>query len=199
MANFEKYLINKYPDLFYENAAGELECPCGAWVPSGWEKIIDELCGSINHYIENTFRWDHDVISKMYYFWKGISETLDWGHKKVLKFFPRYNKHEYNKPFYSFVEKFRQRSYKCVKNKNVYPPSVKIEQIKEKFGGLRFYYSGGDQQIAGMVHFAEYLCNKTCEVTGNPGVLCVRGGWYKTLSPELLKESTYEGYKPVKQ
>ena len=44
---------------------------------------------------------------------------------------------------------------------------------------------------------AEYLCNQTCEVTGKSGVLCVRGGWYKTLSPELLKESTCEGYKPV--
>ena len=199
MENFEQYLIDKYPDLFYENESGQRECPCGAWVPPGWESIVDELCAAITRYTKHTYRLDHDIISKKYYIWRWIGKVLDWMHQKFIKIFPRFNKQQYNKPFYSFVEKFRQRSYKCVKYKTVCPPSVKIDQIKEKYGELRFYYSGGDEQVAGMVLMAEYLCNQTCEVTGNPGVLCVRGGWYKTLSPELLKEGTCEGYKPVKQ
>lgn len=195
MENFEEYLIKKYPHLFYEEGD---PCPCGAWVPQGWEGIVDELCASITSYTQNTYRLDHEVISKMYYVWGGIGKALDWGHKKFLKVFPRFNKWQYNKPFYSFVEKFRQRSYRCVKHKNVYPPSIKIDQIKEKFGGLRFYYSGGDKQIAGMVRFAEHLCERTCEVSGEKGELCARGGWLKTLSASTREKDVYKDYKPTK-
>ena len=199
MENFNQYLMDKYPDLFYKNESGELECPCGAWVPTGWEKIIDDLCGAITEYIKCTQRSSGEVINNAYYFWKACASFIDWCHKRFLKVFPKLNKWEYNKPVFYLVERFRQRYYKCVKYNWVYPPTVKIDQIKEKFGELRFYYSGGDEQVAGMVRMAEYLCNQTCEVTGKFGVLCARGGWYKTLSPELLKESIYEGYKPVKQ
>lgn len=61
----------------------------------------------------------------------------------------------------------------------------KILQIKEKFGGLRFYYKGGDKYIAGLVDMAEELAAKTCEVTGKPGRLCRKpSGWLVTLCPE---------------
>lgn len=199
MENFNQYLMDKYPDLFYKNESGELECPCGAWVPTGWEKIIDDLCGAITEYIKCTQRSSGEVINNAYYFWKACASFIDWCHKRFLKVFPKLNKWEYNKPVFYLVERFRQRYYKCVKYNWVYPPAVKIDQIKEKFGELRFYFSGGDEQIAGMVRMAEYLCNQTCEVTGKFGVLCACGSWYKTLSPELLKESIYERYKPVKQ
>lgn len=51
-------------------------------------------------------------------------------------------------------------------------------QVKEKFGTLRFYYSGGDDLIAGMVWFAEHLSSTICEVCGEPGT-CTRdsAGW----------------------
>lgn len=199
MENFNQYLMDKYPDLFYKNESGELECPCGAWVPTGWEKIIDDLCGAIIQYTKCTQWSSGEVINNAYYFWKACASFIDWCHKRFLKVFPKLNKWEYNKPVFYLVERFRQRYYKCVKYNWVYPPAVKIDQIKEKFGELRFYFSGGDEQVAGMVRMAEYLCKQTCEVTGKFGVLCACGSWYKTLSPELLKESIYERYKPVKQ
>ena len=46
---------------------------------------------------------------------------------------------------------------------------VTADQVKEKFGGLRFYYSGGDDVIQGMVHMAERMSCKTCELCGSPG------------------------------
>lgn len=196
--DFEQKLMDKYPDLFYKKEDGSLECPCGAWVPEGWETIVDELCGAINNYIKCTYRLDGEITNKMYYFWRSIGKCLDWSHKLFLKLFPKLNKWEYNKPFYSFVEKFRQRSYKCVKYNRVYPPAVKIDQIKSKFADLRFYYSGGDKQVAGMVLFAEYLCSKTCEASGEKGELCSNGGWYRTLSPRLLEEESYKQYKTLK-
>jgi hypothetical protein len=57
---------------------------------------------------------------------------------------------------------------------------VVVEQAKEKFGTLRFYYEGGDDQIAGMVRMAEAMSEVTCEVCGHPGTLR-GGGWIKTL------------------
>jgi hypothetical protein len=44
-----------------------------------------------------------------------------------------------------------------------------IEQVKAKFGTLRFYYSGGDEYFGGMVDYAEALSAKTCELCGNVG------------------------------
>lgn len=57
---------------------------------------------------------------------------------------------------------------------------IHIEQIKEKFGGLRFYYSGGDEYVAGAVDFAERLSYSLCQDCGAPGLLR-SGSWLRTL------------------
>ena len=59
-------------------------------------------------------------------------------------------------------------------------PQVTVAQIKEKFGGLRFYYDGGDEQIRGMVQMAEAWADASCEECGAPGKKR-EGGWIKTL------------------
>jgi hypothetical protein len=200
MENFEEYLKEKYPDLFYKKEDGSLECPCGAWVPEGWQTIIDELCGVITSYTKGCYQSERVISNKMYYLWHYIGKFLDWSHKRFIKIFPKLNKREYNLPFYTFVGGFRQRAYNCVKYNRVYPPAVKIDQIKSKFSDLRFYYSGGDKKVDGMVTFASYLASKTCEVSGEKGELCSsNGGWYKTLSPKICEENPYNSYKPIKQ
>lgn len=56
---------------------------------------------------------------------------------------------------------------------------VTLDQVKEKFGTLRFYYSGGDESIEGMVSLAESLSGRICEDCGNTG--STRGdGWVRT-------------------
>lgn len=60
---------------------------------------------------------------------------------------------------------------------------VVVGQIKEKFGGLRFYYDGGDEQITGMVRMAESWAAHTCEECGKPGK-SRSGGWIQTLCDE---------------
>ena len=62
-------------------------------------------------------------------------------------------------------------------------PQVIVNQIKEKFGGLRFYYQGGDDAINGMVRMAESWASKSCEECGKPGAPR-HGGWMKTLCDE---------------
>ena len=59
-------------------------------------------------------------------------------------------------------------------------PQVTVAQIKEKFGGLRFYYDGGDDEISGMVRMAEAWADVACEECGAIGTLR-SGGWIKTL------------------
>jgi hypothetical protein len=62
-------------------------------------------------------------------------------------------------------------------------PQVIVAQIKEKFGGLRFYYDGGDDRIQGMVSMAESWADKSCETCGKPGRRR-EVGWIKTLCDE---------------
>ena len=59
-------------------------------------------------------------------------------------------------------------------------PQVTLDQVKEKFGTLRFYYTGGDDVIDGMVRMAESMSAVTCESCGNPGEQ-THGGWIKTI------------------
>lgn len=57
---------------------------------------------------------------------------------------------------------------------------VAVMQIKEKFGGLRFYYEGGDDEIGGMVRMAEAWAGVACEECGGIGKRR-SGGWVRTL------------------
>lgn len=59
-------------------------------------------------------------------------------------------------------------------------PEVIVDQIKEKFGGLRFYYTGGDDRVYGMVTMAESWAGHACEICSKPGK-SRNDGWIKTL------------------
>lgn len=56
-----------------------------------------------------------------------------------------------------------------------------ILQIKEKFGGLRFYVSGPSELLRQMIDTAELLSYKTCESCGAPGEMRNSTYWLKTL------------------
>lgn len=58
--------------------------------------------------------------------------------------------------------------------------SFKFDQIKEKFGGLRIYFSGGDDYIRGLVNMAEAISYNTCEICGNKGQ-ANKNGWITVL------------------
>lgn len=64
---------------------------------------------------------------------------------------------------------------------------VVADQVKEKFGGLRFYYTGGDAEIRGMVQMAESWASVTCETCGSPGRYR-HGGWIRTLCDTHAEE-----------
>lgn len=56
-----------------------------------------------------------------------------------------------------------------------------ILQVKNKLGGLRFYFVGGTKEVRGAVDFAEQLSFRICEVCGAPGELRTDRSWLRTL------------------
>lgn len=58
-----------------------------------------------------------------------------------------------------------------------------IEQVKEKFGTLRFYVSSGDSYVHRWIEFAEAMSACVCENCGKPGKQR-SGGWILTLCDE---------------
>lgn len=63
-----------------------------------------------------------------------------------------------------------------------------ICQVKEKFGGLRFYINSGSDEIFKRISEAENLSYKTCETCGQVGELRTDIGWYTTLCDEHYTE-----------
>ena len=57
-------------------------------------------------------------------------------------------------------------------------------QVKEKFGGLRFYINTGSDEIFDRISKAEEDSYKICEKCGKPGELRNDIGWYRTLCDE---------------
>ena len=57
---------------------------------------------------------------------------------------------------------------------------IYVDQVKEKFGRLRFYLSKEDDVMHGMVSMAEHMSGQICEVCGNRGKTR-SGSWLVTL------------------
>lgn len=59
-------------------------------------------------------------------------------------------------------------------------PDVQASQVKEKFGGLRFYFSGGNDEVYELVNAAEDESYKICENCGSRDGVTQSKGWIKT-------------------
>ena len=73
---------------------------------------------------------------------------------------------------------FKDRPEKIKEELEYFP--VKFDQVKEKYGGLRLYFSGGDSYVEGVIGMAEEYSYKVCEVCGNKGKPN-KEGWITTL------------------
>lgn len=71
--------------------------------------------------------------------------------------------------------------------------SLRVLQIKEKFGGLRIYVSQETPESLALIKDAEQRASKTCEYCGKPGEL-VNNGWAKTLCPTCTPAFSATGH-----
>jgi len=80
-------------------------------------------------------------------------------------------------------------------------PKYQIYQVKEKFGGLRYYTKPSNMddkhtlmRIGDIIAKYEDIASRTCSATGGPGVLMASiGGWRKTLDPEYAASTLHHG------
>lgn len=71
-------------------------------------------------------------------------------------------------------------------------PEYRVYQVKEKFGGLCFYYAlsdpSRDPEIRQIVGKYEQKSFTICEKTGEPGSLKLKNGLFKTLNDSFLED-----------
>lgn len=71
-------------------------------------------------------------------------------------------------------------------------PDYQIYQIKEKFGGLRFYFRASSPDLHASlmryVNLHEERSRDRCELTGKSGYLMKKQGRFRTLSLEFLND-----------
>ena len=180
--DLDRQLCDKYPKIFADRYKTPQESclAFGIECGDGWYDILDNLCYAVSHTYSTSFEVDEEDGKRLNiksHQWEGESA-----------------------PSYYF---------------QVNPPQLIANQVKEKFGTLRFYYhlefdpviielnqsgkypdlkrimDGYDAYFHGIVHMAETLSSRTCELSGQKGELHVSGGtrmgWYRTLNPELAK------------
>lgn len=61
----------------------------------------------------------------------------------------------------------------------------RASQVKEKFGGLRFYMTASSNEMEELIGQAEKACAALCEDCGKPGEECT-DGWVRTLCPACV-------------
>lgn len=133
-AQLDKLLCEKYPKLFV-NRNKDMTESCMFWgieCGDGWFDLLDELCYTIQSYIDANDRPNNPI------------------------------------------------------------PQTVLEQVKSKFGTLRFYNQGGNRLIDGMIWFAESMSGRICETCGQPGKQRGRGWIYTACDAHTNKEDIDE-------
>lgn len=170
-------LVAKYPHMF-QNRFKSMQETCMCWgfaCGDGWYKIIDSLCGQI----ENHVSWKRK--QRVYDLKRGRAAKK--GRDALIKFLSGGQR----KPSEWEIERADEILQNGDREVTPYVPRVVVDQVKEKFGGLRFYYHGGDDFVDGMVRMAESWAAQTCETCGDPGTIR-HGGWVRTLCDKHEEE-----------
>ena len=167
----DKLLCEKYPKMMVNRHKGMQEtCMCwGFECGDGWFNILDQLMGNIQHHIDwkdKQRKWAIDYNAMAAQAKEGNFDLFEDSMKDTIS-----TEYKEKRLAEIIASDFREVPDAI--------PQVTLDQVKEKFGTLRFYYTGGDDYISGMVSLAESLTAVTCESCGNPGERR-GGGWVHT-------------------
>jgi hypothetical protein len=164
---YDKYLVKKYAPMF-RNRYGDMRTTAMCWgfeCGDGWFNIIDTLCRVI------------------------CSDWL-WAKKQYEHLQSRIGK-----PKYEFGHDHEGED--IVTEEDVAKAKAEMDaeeakipvalQVKEKFGGLRFYVQGATDEQYAYIRFAEAMSYRTCDVCGNKGKPN-HEGWITTRCKEHRNE-----------
>jgi hypothetical protein len=167
----DKLLCERYPKMMVNRDKPMTEtCMCwGFDCGDGWFEILNQLMSNIQHHID----------------WKNKQRQWAVDYNAMATQCKAGNFDLFEEANQSLTEDYKNKRLAEIVAGNfreVPPefPQVTLDQVKEKFGTLRFYYTGGDDAINGMVRMAESISGVTCESCGNPGERH-GGGWVRTL------------------
>jgi hypothetical protein len=82
---------------------------------------------------------------------------------------------------FSFGEGWLDLVHKLTSDLQKLDPALKVLQVKEKFGGLRFYVGPASKLVHDRIELAEKESYQTCEVCGSKEAKVRTGGWLRTL------------------
>ena len=161
----DKQLCEKYP-LIFRDRHGNMQTTAMCWgicTGDGWYNIIDTLCGLLtNEYRQAKSRYEYLMEI-------GVGNVL-YGTKTVTQ------------------EAVDEAKAKLEEETLKVPVAV---QVKEKFGGLRFYVQAATDKHYNYICFAESMSYKTCETCGAPGKRYT-DGWHQVLCETHAKEQGRE-------
>jgi len=157
--HYDMYLVKKYAPMFRDRY-GDMRTTAMCWgfdVGSGWFNIINTLCGLMcSEWLFAKEQYDHlkDRVGKQKY---------DFGLDKT-----------YN----TVVTEEDVAKAKRLMDEEAEKVPV-VTQVKEKYGGLRFYVQYANDEQYAMIRFAESMSYRTCEVCGDRGK-SNKDGWVTT-------------------
>lgn len=171
---FDDEFCRKYPKIFANrNKSMQETAMCwGFDCGNGWYHIIDNACALIQSHIN----WSREQRANDLKFNRALKKALEGNKEPLLKYYSHGDKVS-EWALNSAEESIAKKAYREVHD---VVPQVVADQIKEKFGTLRFYYHGGDGFVDGIVSMAEAMSAVTCEVCGDIGETNSEG-WMSTL------------------
>ena len=165
-------LVEKYP-LIFKNRNAPMTETAMCWGFShgdGWYNIIDVLCGLLYS--------DYRQAKERYEFAKECLEEragkFPWGGDKEVT-----------------AEEVEEKRLKMEEEAAKVPVA---SQVKEKFGGLRFYTGPATDKHYHYITFAESMSYRTCEECGKPGTY-YPFGWHHVACDEHATEEDKENLK----
>ena len=174
----DAYLCEKYPKIFV-NRNSDVKESCMAWgfdINDGWFHIIDSACNLIQGHID----WRNQQREKDIKYNEAVDKALAGDMVDLYKALFIDNPDNLTGWQQEQIENALSGKKRKVSEAT---PQFVAEQIKEKFGTLRFYYSGGNEYTSGVANMAEAMSGSICEVCGKPGSTGGKG-WIKTACEE---------------
>lgn len=184
-----KQLLDKYPDLFEEH-----------WLGKERKAKHFELSDRFAKARKEDNKEELEKVAKE-------REEIGCYHSIAYGF-------ECNDGWYDLIDELCAKITELDKEK-----VVKAVQVKEKFGGLRFYIYGSfvidflgqaslemkddsEQQppkdVHDLIHEYQNRSYSICEVCGKPGQICqTQSRWYKTVCKEHRELETWAGHKQI--
>lgn len=164
-------LVEKYPLIFKDRHKPMTETAMcwGFSHGDGWYNILDTLCGLLY----SDYRQAKDRYESIKEYYENGGRWPWVGGKEIT------------------AEEVEERRLAMVEAEKTVPVA---SQVKEKFGGLRFYVNGATEKHWNYITFAESMSYRTCEVCGKPGTY-YPFGWHHVACDDHASEEDKQNLK----